>query len=141
MLFISLLLILRGAQAIEAPSIEKAMQLAAGGRLGAAESMLLDLEKIDSRNPEVEYRFGLVLLKEGKLEEARRRLERAAELAPKSPLTKSALGLLHETLAKNVAPNDPPKAAEELQQAIRLDPSRAVYYLELAQLFLDHDTA
>src|SRR5204862_3953831 len=39
------------------------------------------------------------------------------------------------------APNDASTAAKEFQEAIRLDPTRAVYYLELAQLFLDHDTA
>ena len=49
------------------------MQLVSTGKLAEAESMLLDLEKADPRNPQVEYRFGLVLLKEGKLEEARLR--------------------------------------------------------------------
>jgi protein O-GlcNAc transferase len=136
-----LLLTLAVAHAEERPSIEKAMQLVSTGKLAEAESMLLDLEKADPRNPEVEYRFGLVLLKEGKLDDARLRLESAAKLDPKYPFVWSALGLLHETLAKAAARNDAPTAAKEFQEAIRLDPSRPVYYLELAQLFLDHDTA
>jgi tetratricopeptide (TPR) repeat protein len=103
--------------------------------------MLLVLEKAEPRNPELEYRFGLVLLKEGKLDEARQRLEWAAKLDPKYPMIRSALGLLHESLAKAAAPHDAPTAAKEFQEAIRLDPTRAVYYLELAQLFLEHDTA
>jgi tetratricopeptide (TPR) repeat protein len=123
------------------PSIDKAMQLVSSGKLAEAESMLLDLEKAAPRNPEIEYRLGLVLLKEGKLEDSRRRLERAAKLDPKYPLIQSALGLLHDSLAKAAAPHDAPTAVKEFQEAIRLDPTRAVYYLELAQLFLDHDTA
>ena len=136
-----LLLALRAVHAGPPASIGKAMQLVSSGKLAEAESMLLDLEKADPRNPEVEYRFGLVLLKEGKLEDARQRLERAAKLDPKYPLIGSALGLLHDSLAKAAAPNDAPAAAKEFQEAIRLDPTRAIYYLELAQLFLDHDTA
>jgi tetratricopeptide (TPR) repeat protein len=129
------------AQVGERPSIDKAMQLVSTGKLAEAESMLLDLEKADPRNPQVEYRFGLVLLKEGKLEEARLRLESAAKLDPKYPFVWSALGLLHDSMAKAAARNDAPTAAKEFQEAIRLDPTRAIYYLELAQLFLDHDTA
>ncbi len=136
-----LLLILRAVHAGQLPSIDRAMQLVSTGKLAEAESVLQDLEKADPRNPEVEYRLGLVLLKEGKLEEARRRMEVAAKLDPKYPFIWSALGLLHDSLAKAAAPNDASTAAKEFQEAIRLDPTRAVYYLELAQLFLDHDTA
>jgi len=49
-----LLLILAVAHGDERPSIEKAMQLVSAGKLAEAESMLLDLEKADPRNPEVE---------------------------------------------------------------------------------------
>jgi tetratricopeptide (TPR) repeat protein len=141
MRFVALLLTLAAARADERPSIEKAMQLVSAGKLAEADSMLLDLEKADSRNPEVEYRFGLVLLKEGKVDDARLRLESAAKLDPKYPYVWSAIGLLHETLAKAAARNDAPTAVKEFQEAIRFDPTRPVYYLELAQLFLDHDTA
>jgi tetratricopeptide (TPR) repeat protein len=129
------------AHADERPTVDKAMQLVSAGKLAEAESMLLDLEKSDPRNPEIEYRFGLVLLKEGKLDDARRRLESAAKLDPKYPFVWSALGLLHESLAKVATRSDAPAAVREFQEAIRLDPSRTIYYLELAQLFLDHDTA
>jgi tetratricopeptide (TPR) repeat protein len=137
---LALLLTLGVAHADERPSIEKAMQLVSAGKLAEADSMLLDLEKADSRNPEVEYRLGLVLLKEGKVDDARPRLESAAKLDPKYPYVWSAIGLLHETMAKAAVHNDAPTAAKEFQEAIRVDPGRSVYYLELAQLFLDHDT-
>src|SRR5207247_202582 len=52
-------------------SIEAAMQLVAAGKLDQAASMLLELEKASPADPEVQYRFGLVLLKQGKLDEAR----------------------------------------------------------------------
>jgi tetratricopeptide (TPR) repeat protein len=52
----------------------------------------------------------------------------------------SALGLLHDTLAKVEARNDAPSAVRKFQEAIRLDPGHAPYYVDLAQLFLDHDT-
>jgi len=136
-----LLLTLRAADAGEKPGIDRAMQLVSNGKLAEAESMLFDLEKAEPRNPEIKYRFGLVLLKEGKLEDARRRLEQAAKLDPKYPMIQAALGLLHDSLAKAAAPHDALTAVKEFQEAIRFDPTRAVYYLELAQLFLDHDTA
>jgi tetratricopeptide (TPR) repeat protein len=126
-----------GAQQI---SVTKAMELVAAGKLDQAASMFLDLEKAEPRNPEIAYRFGLVLLKQGKLEEARRRLESAARLDPKYPFVWAALGLLHDSIGKAAARNDAPTAAREFQEAIRLDPTRAPYYLDLAQLFLDHDT-
>jgi tetratricopeptide (TPR) repeat protein len=134
-----LLTTLLAAHAAEQPSIEKAMQLVSAGKLAEAERMLLDLEKADPRNPEIEYRFGLVLIKDGKLDEARLRLESAAKIDPKYPFVWSALGLLHESIAKTAA--DAASAVKEFQEAIRLDPGRTIYYLELAQLFLDHDTA
>src|SRR5438105_14386627 len=116
------------------------MELVAAGKLDEAAAMFLELEKADPRNAEVEYRFGLVLLKQGNLEDARRRLESAAKLDPKYPLVWSALGLLHDSMGKAAAAGDAPAAAREFQEAIRLDPARAPYYLDLAQLFLDHDT-
>jgi len=135
-----LLLTLGAAQAMQQVSIPKAMELVAAGKLAEASSMLLDLERADPRNPEIEYRFGLVLLKQGKLGDAQQRLEAAARLDPKYPFVWSALGLLHDSIAKAAAQNDAPTAAKEFQEAIRLDPARPSYYLDLAQLLLDHDT-
>jgi tetratricopeptide (TPR) repeat protein len=139
MLSLVLVLIASAFHAAGQPSVNKAMQLVAAGQLDQAGSMLLELEKSDPRNPEVQYRLGLVLLKQGKLEDSRRRLEAAAKLNPKMPYIGPALALLHECLAK-VAVADAAIAVKEFQEAIRLDPSRAPYYLELAQLFLDHET-
>jgi tetratricopeptide (TPR) repeat protein len=133
-------LTLAAAHAAQPISVEKAMELVAAGRLDQAAAMLLALEKADPRNAEVEYRFGLVLLKQGKLEEARPRLEAAAKLNPKHPFVRPALGLLHDSVGKAVAGNDAPAAAQEFQEAIRLDPGHAAYYVDLAHLFLDHET-
>jgi tetratricopeptide (TPR) repeat protein len=128
------------AVAAQQASVERAMELVAAGKLDQAASMLLDLEKADPQDAEVAYRFGLVLLKQGRLEDARVRLESAAKLNPKYPFVWSALGLLHDTLAKAAARTDAPAAAREFQEAMRLDPLRVPYYLDLAQLFLDHET-
>jgi len=133
-------LILASVHAEQRLSVENAMELVAAGNLDQAASMLLDLEKAEPQNPEVAYRFGLVLLKQGKLDDARQRLEAAAKLDPTYPFVWSALGLLHNTLAKTMARTDPPAAAREFQEGIRLEPARAPYYLDLAQLFMDHDT-
>jgi tetratricopeptide (TPR) repeat protein len=135
-----LLLTLTAAHAVQQISVEKAKELVAAGKLDQAAAMLLDLEKADPRNLEVAYRFGLVLLKQGKFEDARRRLESAAKLNPNYPFVWSALGLLHASLAKVAAPDDAPTAAREFQEAIRLDPAHTAYYIDLAQLLLDHET-
>jgi tetratricopeptide (TPR) repeat protein len=124
------------------PGVEKAMQLVAAGNLDQAASMLLELEKADPADFEVQYRLGLVLLKQGRLKEARGHVESAAKLNPKSPVVRAALALVHEYLGKAAAARkDAPAAAKEFQEAIRIDPTRPVYYLDLAQLLLDHDTA
>src|ERR1051325_5660196 len=135
-----LLLALASAYAFQQKSVQKALELVAAGKLDQAAAMLLDLETADPRNADVSYRLGLVLIKEGKLEEARPHLESAARLDPKHPFVWSALGLLHDSLGKAAARNDAPAAAREFQEAIRLDPARVPYYLDLAQLFLDHET-
>ena len=93
-----LLLTFAAAYAVQQASVKKAMELVTAGKLDQAASMLLDLEKADPRNPEIAYRFGLVLLKQGKLEDARLRLESAAKLDPKYPLCGPRL--LHDSLAK-----------------------------------------
>jgi tetratricopeptide (TPR) repeat protein len=129
------------ASAQEPPTVQKAMELVTAGKLDQAASMFLELEQADAQNPEVEYRFGLVLLKQGRLEDARLRLESAAKLDPKYPFILPALALLHDSLGKAAAPTDAAAAAKEFQEAIRLDPARVPYYLDLAQLLLDHDTA
>src|SRR5262245_1670422 len=91
------------AWAQEAASIARAMQLVAAGKLDQAATMLAQLEQAEPRNAEVAYRFGLVLLRSGKLAEARPRLERAAKLNPQIPYLSAALGLLHDSLAKEAA--------------------------------------
>ena len=121
-------------------SLDAAVQLATSGRLREAEAMFLALEKQSPKDAELQFRFGVALIKTGKLDQARRHLETAARLDPRLPNVRPALGLLHEALARQAkAKKDAPAAAKELQEAIRLDPGRAPYYLELAQLLLDHD--
>jgi tetratricopeptide (TPR) repeat protein len=190
------------AIAAPAQSVEEALHLAATGRAAEAEQMLLALEKTHPADPEIQYRLGLVLLRNGKLTPARRRLESAVKLAPE-PLvwlavaqvrlrlddlpgalaaagraragapqqaltlfdaevikhhlrkgdTRQALDLARKALAAADHPvfhnllgkalelnRDPAAAAKELQDAIRLDPNQPGYYLDLAQLFLNHNT-
>lgn len=125
----------------EQPSVEQAMALVAAGKLDAAASMLGDLEQRSPTDPDPAYRLGLILLKQGKLDESRRHLELAANIGPNRPLILSALSLLHDSIADVAAArNDAPTAAAEYQEAIHLDPSRPSYYIALAQLLLDHET-
>ncbi|MDQ6663563.1 MAG: tetratricopeptide repeat protein [Acidobacteriota bacterium] len=141
----NLLLFLWLAQAAaiagEQPSIERAMALVSAGNLEAAAAMLGNLEIRNPSDPDPAYRLGLVLLKQGKLDDSRRHLELAAKLAPERPLIQAALGVLHNSLAKAAAArNDAPAAAKEFQEAIRLDPTRSNYYVDLAQILMDHET-
>ncbi|MDQ6705000.1 MAG: tetratricopeptide repeat protein [Acidobacteriota bacterium] len=129
------------ALAGEQPSVEAAMALVSAGKLEAAATMLGDLENRNPRDPDPAYRLGLVLLKQGILDESRRHLELAAKLDPEQPSIRAALGLLHNSLGKAAAArNDAPAAAKEFQEAIRLDPARSVYYIDLAQLLMDRET-
>ena len=138
-----LFLLIRGtALAEEKPSVERAMALVSAGNLEAAAAMLQDLETQNPNDPDPAYRLGLVLLKEGKLDDSSHHLKLAAKLGPNRPLILAALGLVHHSLAQAAdARNDAPTAAKEFQEAIRLDPSRPLYYIDLAQLLLDHETA
>src|SRR4051812_21513933 len=94
-LAVVLMLAAGAGSAVAQSSIDAAMKFVAAGKLKDAESMLRDLEKADPRNPEVQYRLGLVLLKQGKLEDALHSLESSAKLDPKFPFVWSALALVH----------------------------------------------
>src|SRR5579884_3514682 len=136
-----LLLLAAAAFAADQPSVDRAVQLATAGKLDEAEAMLTALEKARPRDADLQYRLGLVLLKHGKLHEARQHLDLAAKLNPKSPLIWRALALLHDAAGRAAAAHhDAATAVKEFQEAIRRDPGRAPYYLDLAQLFLDRDT-
>src|SRR5262245_38775814 len=79
-----------GLSTVAASSVEEALRLAATGRPAEAEQMLLMLEKTNPGDPEIQYRLGLMLLRNGKPLQARPRLEAAAKLAPE-PLVWLAL--------------------------------------------------
>src|SRR5215467_9107050 len=64
-----------------APSAEQAMRLVASGRATEAEQMLTTLERANPGDVEIQYRLGLVLLRNGKPKPALRRLESAAKRA------------------------------------------------------------
>jgi tetratricopeptide (TPR) repeat protein len=66
--------------------LEEAMKLASSGDLPRAEAMLLQLETAHPEHWEVQYRLGLVMLRRQKTAPAGERLEKAARLAPGSPL-------------------------------------------------------
>jgi tetratricopeptide (TPR) repeat protein len=188
-------------------SVAEALRLAAEGRSDEAEQMLANLNRADSGNPEIQYRYGLLLLRNGKLAAARQQLESAARLAPdplvwlalaqvrlrlndlpgalaaagraragnssqpavgralslfdaevikfhlqkgqahqaadlaRKAIAASDLAVFHNLLGKAHELNrDTASAAAEMQQAIRLDPNQAGWYLDLAQLFLNHNT-
>jgi len=189
------------------PSLAEALRLAAEGRSAEAEQMLANLNRANAGDPEIQYRFGLVLLRNGKLAAARQQLESAARLAPdplvwlalaqvrlrlndlpgaltaagraraanssqpsigralslfdaevikyylqkgqarqaadlaRKAMAASDLAVFHNLLGKAHELNrDPASASAEMQQAIRLDPNQAGWYLDLAQLFLNHNT-
>ncbi len=100
-------------------SIREAIQQAASGNLQRAEQMLLELEKAHPEQPEVLYRLGVILLRQQKTEAAGERLEKAARLAPGSPLvwlgaaqTRLQLGRREEAIeaaerALSLAPEEP----------------------------------
>ena len=188
-------------------SVKDALRLAGEGRSAEAEQMLAGLNRANPGDPEIQYRFGLVLLKNGKLAAARAQLESAARLAPdplvwlalaqvrlrlddlagalaaagrarggnpsnpaigralslfdvevikfhlqkgharqavdlaKKAIAVSDLAVLHNLLGKAHELNrEPAAASNEMQQAIRLDPNQASWYLDVAQLFLNHNT-
>jgi predicted Zn-dependent protease len=88
------------------PRIGEAVKLAAAGDLQRAEEILTQLEKGSPDHPEVLYRLGLVLLRQQKTAAASTRLEKAARLAPGSPLvwlaaaqTRLQLGRREEAIA------------------------------------------
>ena len=71
--------------------LDTALGLATSGRYAEAEQILARLERAEPQNAEVKYRLGLVLLRQGKLPQARARLETAVKLSPQSPLVWLAL--------------------------------------------------
>jgi tetratricopeptide (TPR) repeat protein len=75
------------AQPDMSSAIAEALKLASAGNLQRAEEILTQLEKASPEHPEVQYRLGLVLLRQQKTAAAGERLEKAARLAPSSPLT------------------------------------------------------
>jgi tetratricopeptide (TPR) repeat protein len=67
-------------------AISEAMKLASAGNLEGAGEILLQLEKSHPGQWEIQYRLGLVLLRQQKTKPAGEHLEAAARLAPRSPL-------------------------------------------------------
>jgi tetratricopeptide (TPR) repeat protein len=216
-------------------AMAEAVELVSRGELATAEMALRKLEREYPGDGELQYRLGLVLLRQGKPSEAKDRLESAIKLMPESPqawlavartrlLSGNHAGALKAIeIANHLAPNepfvwrasamffeqagdyekaaryelrwfeaqpgdkvsrlraieyfiragqadpaielgleaiqdedlavvhnllgqayrlkhDPAKAVDELQTAIRLDPDTPSYYIDIAQLFLDHNT-
>lgn len=67
-------------------ALRQAMEWISQGRIAAARGVLEKLEAAQPENGEVLYRLGVLDLRDGNQEAASRRLERAAELMPGSPL-------------------------------------------------------
>jgi tetratricopeptide (TPR) repeat protein len=112
-----------GAAGQAPPALEsglaEAMKLASSGNLQRAEEILSQLETAHPEHWEVQYRLGLVLLRRQKTAPAGERLEKAARLAPRSPLvwlgaaqTRLQLGRRDEAIeaagrALTLAPGEP----------------------------------
>lgn len=98
------------------------------------------------------YRRGLEKLETGKYDRALVDLRAARELNPTDPLM-AAAALRAEELAgqerarrlyqdaQKVADSDPAEALRRLEDAIRLDPTRAAYHREAARLYLGQGDA
>jgi tetratricopeptide (TPR) repeat protein len=106
-----LALLWRAPASGQASAVDQAVELAGQGQAQRAEQMFLALEKAHPDSAEIPYKFGLVLLRQGQVEQARRRLERAAQLEPQSPLVWLAAG------QARLRTGDLPGAAEAVKQA------------------------
>ena len=67
-------------------ALQQAMEWLQAGRTGDARGLLEKLESAHPGNGEVLYRLGVLDLRDGDLDAASRRLERAAEVMPGTPL-------------------------------------------------------
>ncbi|MGH9658225.1 MAG: tetratricopeptide repeat protein [Bryobacteraceae bacterium] len=74
------------AQAPASNELARAVNLAARGNFPEAEQVLRALEKTQPTGFEVRYRLGVILLRQGKTDEAAIRFEAAVQLAPRSAL-------------------------------------------------------
>jgi tetratricopeptide (TPR) repeat protein len=116
------------------PTVEEALRLIGAGRPAEAEKILLGLEKARPGDPEVQYRLGLVLLRNGKPAAARPRLEAAAKLAPEPvvwlALAQARLRLedLPGALAAAGRARSSPSAQPELARAATLFDAEVIKY-------------
>ena len=145
-----------------------AMRLIGQGDFSQAEQKLRALEKAHPGLFEIHYRLGLVLMRQGKDQEAAPRIEAAVRQSPASAPAWLAAAQVRSKLgnrdgaiaaagrAANLAPREPgfhyllgqvyrtsrrpAEAAAEFQQAIRLAPNDWQPYAALAGMFLDHRT-
>ena len=116
------------------PTVEEALRLIGVGQPAEAEKMLLGLEKARPGDPEVQYRLGLVLLRNGKPAAARPRLEAAAKLAPEPvvwlALAQARLRLedLPGALAAAGRARSSPSTQLELARAVTLFDAEVIKY-------------
>ncbi len=87
--------------------------------------------EINPNNGRVHANWGLCLLQQGKLEEAKARFERAIELQPDLAVAHCNLGIVFR------GQNKVPEAAEAYREALRLDPDFAMAHLYLGTLLVD----
>jgi Flp pilus assembly protein TadD len=98
----------------------------------AALNSVLELRRLEPKNPNGPYLHGLMLLISGKVEDARRTFREALELAPQS--WEARLGLARALLMGE--PKDLAQALKLLEEAVTLAPTEPGPVNELAVLYL-----
>lgn len=112
-------IVLLWAQETDDPqrALRQAMDWISAGRIAEARQLLQSLEKSLPENGEVLYRLGLLDLRDGDRAGASRRLERAAELMPDSPLPWLAVARVRFASGRRAEAFDAARKADELAPA------------------------
>jgi Ca-activated chloride channel homolog len=125
---------------------ERAARLAAGGDLDGAERVLRELAAADPDDPDLQYNLGTILLLQGRHDEARPHLERAARALPADVAAPYNLGNTdlepaHADTALAERDARLRRSIEAYKAALRADPTDedAKWNLELAWRLLERE--
>jgi len=109
--------------------LNHAGQLQRSGNLSGAASVYRQVLRQQPRNAQVLGRLGQVLIGLGQVDEAKRTLDQAMKIAPKSPLLHHDMHLLHRRRG------DLAKAHDSIDKALKLSPRQPVFTAAKAELF------
>ncbi|HMN95060.1 MAG TPA: sulfotransferase [Phycisphaerales bacterium] len=113
--------------------LQHATELHRRGQFPAAVEVYRQLLRSFPTNPEILDKLGSALTGMGQVEEGRRHLERAIQLAPTQPIIHHDLAVTYRREGKFA------KAEECLDRALKLAPRHPVYTAAKAELFLIQD--